>query len=147
MTLATVRYQDHVDDITPDQLAGPDGFFDGWPNPPSPDTHLRILAASSHRVVAVDDASGRVVGFVNAVSDGILSAYIPLLEVRPSFKGRGIGTALMTRLLAQLDDFYMVDLLCQDDVVPFYARLGLGLEPAGGMFRRRYDRQRGRPEA
>ncbi len=148
MTDPTIRFQDHVDDVTPAQLAGPDGFFVGWPNPPSPATHRRILAASAYRVVAIDDASGQVVGFVNAISDGVLAAYIPLLEVRPGYQRRGIGTALMRRLMAQLDDLYMVDLMASDDARSFYARLDLGLEPCdGGLVRRRYDRQAGRPSA
>jgi hypothetical protein len=28
--------------ITPPQLQG---FFEGWPDPPSPETHLRLLAS------------------------------------------------------------------------------------------------------
>lgn len=148
MTDPAIRYQDHIDDVTPEQLAGPDGFFVGWPNPPSPATHLRILAASSHRVVAIDDATGQVVGFVNAISDGVLAAYIPLLEVRPGYHRRGIGTALMNRLFAQLDGLYMVDLMASEDARSFYASLDLGLEPCdGGLVRRRYDRQSGRPGA
>lgn len=59
------------------------GFFVGWPDPPSPERHLQILKNSRFVVIAVDDQASRVVGFVNAVSDGILSAYIPLLEVLP----------------------------------------------------------------
>ena len=119
MSNPTIRYQDHVDDIVPEQLAGPDGFFVGGPTPPSPATPRRILAGSAHRVVAVDDATGQVVGFANAISDGVLAAYIPLLEVRPGYQRRGIGTALMQRLMAQLDDLYMVDLMASDDARSF----------------------------
>ena len=39
-------------------------------------------------MLARDDA-GRVVGFVTAISDGVLSAYIPLLEVLPEYQGAG----------------------------------------------------------
>jgi ribosomal protein S18 acetylase RimI-like enzyme len=67
----------------------------------------------------------RVVGFVTAISDGVLSAYVPLLEVLPEYQGRGIGTELMRRLLARLEDLYMVDLCCDTDLEPFYRRLGL----------------------
>mgnify|MGYP003620694261 CR=1 FL=1 len=47
----------------------------------------------------------------------------------------------MRRLLAQLGDLYAVDLMCDADMQPFYARLGL--QPAQGMMLRRYDRQGG----
>ena len=56
-----------------------------------------------------------VVGFVTAASDGVLSAFIPLLEVLPAYRDRGIGAELVRRLLGQLDDLYMVDLCCDAD--------------------------------
>ena len=135
-----IAYSDSFDDLTPDRLGG---FFVGWPNPPSPETHLRLLASSDHVVLAIDQASGRVVGFVTAISDGVLSAYIPHLEVLPAYQGRGIGTELMRRMLARLDGLYGIDLLCDPEVQPFYARLGM--RPAQGMLIRNFDRQSGLP--
>jgi len=135
----SVEYRDEIDAIRPEQLGG---FFEGWPDPPSPATHLRILRGSSHVVVAVDPATRRVVGFVTALSDGVLAAYLPLLEVLPEHRGRGIGSELVRRVLHALRDHYMVDVVCDPDVVPFYRRLGL--QPASGASLRRFDRQSGR---
>lgn len=45
-----ITYQDTTDGIESDNL---NGFFVGWPNPPSPETHLRILKGSDYVVVAV----------------------------------------------------------------------------------------------
>lgn len=117
------------------------GFFAGWPHPPSPDTHLEILQNSDHVVSAYDDKSERVVGFINAIGDGILSAYIPLLEVPESHQGRGIGGELVRRMLDRLDGLYMIDLLCDPELEPFYARFGLC--PGFDMVRRDYARQSG----
>ena len=139
-TDAPISYRDTHDGIVPAQLAG---FFVDWPAPPTPETHLRILAGSDYVVLALDEAAGAVVGFVTAVTDGVLAAYIPLLEVLPAYQGRGVGTELTTRILARLGHLYMVDLLCDPDVQPFYARLGM--HPAAGMHVRRYDRQPGAP--
>jgi len=125
-------------DITAGNLCG---FFDGWPNPPSTETHLALLANSAEVVLAVDDESGDVVGFVQAISDGILSAYIPLLEVLPAYRGRGIGSELMRRMLDRLKGLYMVDVTCDPELQPFYARLGM--KPASAMMIRRYERQCG----
>ena len=126
-----LSYVDSIEGITPDRLRG---FFVGWPNPPSPETHLRLLANSDAVVLAIDRASGDVVGFITAISDGVLSAYIPLLEVLPAYQGRGIGQELVRRMLAKLDGLYMVDLLCDPELQPFYARLGM--QPATGMMLR-----------
>ncbi len=134
-----IRYTTTLVGVTPDQLRG--GFFDGWPNPPSPETQLRLLQGSSHVVLAVDDATGNVVGFITAVSDGVLSAYIPLLEVLPACQGQGIGLELTRRMVEQLRHLYMVDLLCDEPLQAFYAKLGM--HRATGMLLRNYSRQNG----
>jgi ribosomal protein S18 acetylase RimI-like enzyme len=136
-----ITYTTSLDDITAGQLRG--GFWVGWQDPPSPETHLRLLRGSDHVVLARDDATGEVVGFVTAVSDGVLAAYIPLLEVLPAYQNRGIGSELVRRLLEQLRHLYMVDLLCDEELQPFYERLGM--RRAAGMLLRHYDRQSGAP--
>jgi GNAT superfamily N-acetyltransferase len=134
-----IVYTSSLDGVTADMLRG--GFFVGWPDPPSAETHLRLLHTSDHVVLAVDDETGGVVGFVTAISDGVLSAYIPLLEVLPAYQAHGIGTELIRRMLDMLRPLYAVDLLCDTEVQPFYARLGM--RPATGMMVRNYDRQSG----
>lgn len=135
--LGVIAYLDTLDGIDADALAG--GFFVGWPNPPSPERHLALLRGSSHVLLALDTATGRVVGFINAISDGVLSAYIPLLEVLPAWQGMGIGRELTRRMLARLGSLYMVDLLCDAELQPWYAQLGM--QPATGMCLRNYARQ------
>ncbi len=132
-----LSYTNSLENVTPDMLAG---FFDGWPNPPSQDTHLRLLHSSYEFVLALKD--GRAVGFITAISDGVLCAYIPLLEVLPAYKGRGIGSELVRRMQAALQHLYMVDLICDEDVAPFYERVG-GLHRTGGFIARNYEAQSG----
>jgi ribosomal protein S18 acetylase RimI-like enzyme len=133
-----ISYTDSVKDITADRLRG---FFVDWPHPPSPETHLKLLQNSDHVVLAVDDETGHVVGFITAVSDGVLAAYIPLLEVLPVYQRQGIGQELMRRMLEKLSGLYAVDLMCDPDLEPFYARLGM--RPAFGMIIRRHERGSG----
>ncbi|WII39843.1 GNAT family N-acetyltransferase [Paenibacillus thiaminolyticus] len=131
-------YKNSLDGITSGMLQG---FFVDWPNPPAPDTHLRLLKQSSKVILAVDETANRVAGFITAVSDGILSAYIPLLEVLPAYKNKGIGKELVTRMLTELDDIYMIDLCCDDDLVPYYDQFGM--RKTNGMILRNYNRQSG----
>ena len=127
--ICVVEYLTSVEGIDPRQLTG---FFEGWPAPPSPERHLALLRGSSHVVLARD--AGEVIGFVTAISDGVLAAYIPLLEVRRESRGKGIGVELVRRLLTQLEQFYMVDVVCDPDLIPFYQRFGM--IPLAGMARR-----------
>jgi len=131
-----IRYTDGQENVTADQLQG---FFVGWPHPPSAETHLKILHNSDHVVLAWDDS--RVVGFVNAVSDNTLCAYLPLLEVLPAYQGQGIGKELMQRMLERLKGLYMIDLVCDADLQPFYERFGMRAMSA--MIIRDFEHQNG----
>jgi ribosomal protein S18 acetylase RimI-like enzyme len=92
--------------------------------PPSPERHLAHLRGAELAIVAIDPATDLVVGFASAVGDGSLVAFVPLLEVLPAWRGRGIASELMRRLLARLGDRYSIDLVCDPDLVPFYEALG-----------------------
>ncbi len=117
-----IVYDTSVDGVDPGDL---EGFFVGWPSPPSPERHLALLRGSEHVVLAREEGSRRVVGFVNVVGDGVLSAYVPLLEVLPEYQGRGIGGELVRRALDLVRDRYMVDTCCDEELVAFYERFGM----------------------
>lgn len=128
-----IQYTDSVDGITPEMLRG---FFSEWKKPHSPETHLRILKNSDHVLLAIDPEAGNVVGFVTAISDGVQSAFISLLEVLPSYRRKGIGTELMSRMLSKLRAIPAIDLTCDPSLQSFYARLGM--VPSVGMVIRNY---------
>ena len=133
-----ITYIDSVEDVSPDQLRG---FFVGWPNPPSPELHLELLANSDHIILAVAEEGHLIVGFITAISDGILSAFIPLLEVLPTYQRQGVGQELMRRMLDKLSNFYSIDLSCKPDLQPYYAQFGM--KATTGMIIRNYERQAG----
>ena len=135
--VSTVVYTDSAAGMTSELLQG---FFDEWPNPPTPATLLRILQSSDHIVLAREGEAGRAVGFITAISDGISAAYIPHLEVIRSMQGQGIGSELARRMVTKLRSLYMVDLVCDPHLQPFYERLGF--RPYSAMIIRNYDRQR-----
>jgi len=117
------------------------GFFVGWPNVPTIKKHLDLLKNSSHFVLAIDTENKRVIGFVTAITDKTLAAYIPFLEVLPAYQKKGIGKKLVVRMLEILKDYYMVDLLCDPELQPFYENVGMS--KATGMMRRNYYKQSG----
>ena len=117
-----IEYTRDLSLISEESLSG--GFFVGWPNPPDNSAFLRILQNSYCAFVAINPQNSRVIGFINAVSDGVLAAYIPLLEVLPEEQGKGIGSELMRLMLEYLKDFYMVDIVHDESLSPFYAKFG-----------------------
>ena len=113
-----------------------DPFFEGWPEKPALAKRLEILKNSDYVIIAMEDEN--ITGFINAVTDKTLSAYIPLLEVIPKYRKQGIGTELVKRMLDQLKDYYMVDLCCDENLEGFYKKLGMG--KVTGMIKRNYNR-------
>ena len=120
-----IRYTEDAAELEENML---DGFFVGWPRRPSKAQHLAVLRGSFRVVLAIDDTAGRVVGFVNMISDGVLTAFIPWLEVLPAYQGQGIGTELMRRVL-DCEQMYSIDLVCDEPLLPYYARLGMTADP------------------
>ena len=136
MNASTIEYTTSLEHIRESMLQG---FFVGWPNPPSSSAHLRILKGSYLVWLAIDTETNRVVGFINAISDGVLSAYIPLIEVLPAYQNKGIGKELVGRMLDSLKHLYMIDLLCDTDLQSYYATFGM--HNATGSFTRNFERQ------
>lgn len=130
----SITYTDNTEGVNPAQLQG---FFVDWPQHPDPAAHLEILRKSYVAWLAFDGE--RCIGFINALSDGVFYAYIPLLEVLPEYRGHGIGTELMRRMLETLEDMYAVDVVCDESIVPFYK--AAGFSRCAGMVKRNYARQ------
>jgi ribosomal protein S18 acetylase RimI-like enzyme len=61
-----------------------------------------------------------LVGFARAVTDGILRAYVEDVVVSPDWRGRGVGHALLTGLMEQLEPIPVVTLFCSPDLVRYY---------------------------
>ena len=112
-----IKYIDDIDEIAITQLHG---FFVGWKSPLTPERHYEILRGSTHFIIALDEYEDKAAGFITALSDGVLSAFIPLLEVLPKYKNRGIGSELLRRMLEKLDNITNIDLTCDPDLQPFY---------------------------
>jgi ribosomal protein S18 acetylase RimI-like enzyme len=128
-----IIYTDSTTNIRPEMLQD---FFQGWRKPRTPQEHLQILDNSSFVVLAVESETTRVVGFINALSDGLQAAFISLLEVLPEYQRQGIGSELVKRMLEKLKHIPAIDLTCDPEVQGFYARVRM--LPSVGMVVRNY---------
>jgi ribosomal protein S18 acetylase RimI-like enzyme len=101
-----------------------ENFFAGWPNKPSEEVLRKSIANATYAILAIDTKNNRLAGYITALSDDVLSAYIPFLEVDKNYQKQGIGRRLVEEMLKQLDHLYMIDLVCDKEMVGFYAKTG-----------------------
>ncbi|MDP3025804.1 MAG: GNAT family N-acetyltransferase [candidate division Zixibacteria bacterium] len=97
-------------------------FFQNWKSPPSTETRSKLLTGSDLVITARED--GRLVGFLTAISDGAMHAFITLLEVLESHQNKGIGKHLMELAISNFKGYYDIVLITDPDKGEFYKKLG-----------------------
>ena len=93
----------------------------GWSRPVN-DEELREVLEAGPAVGAWDGE--RLVGFVRALSDGHLAAYIEDVMVHQDYRRGGVGDLIMSRLLGEIKQSANVSLFCERPVARFYERHG-----------------------
>ena len=66
----------------------------------------------------------KLVGLVNALDDGVMTAYIHFLLVQPNYQNNGIGKQLVERTKEIYQDYLRIVLVSYDEQVDFYKRCG-----------------------
>ncbi len=141
-----IRYTDSLEGIRPEDL---EGLHRGWPKPPSSATHLASLRKMNAVMLAVEEATGRVAGFVCGMTDETLILYIWDAEVRPAHHDQGVREELLRRLLSAHGDIYQVNAVINGWDWPFWEKLGFRRDADGvvGVTKMRRDSQDGGPRA
>jgi GNAT superfamily N-acetyltransferase len=96
----------------------------GWTRPASEEALAEVLKAGP--AVGAWDGD-KLVGFVRALSDGYLVAYVEDVMVHEEYQRSGVGKKLMTRLLEEIGGVAKVNLFCEGPVVKFYEGSGFDL--------------------
>lgn len=65
-----------------------------------------------------------LVGLINALDDGIMTAYVHYLLVKPEYQGKGIGKKLVHLISEKYKDYLRVVLIAYDKEVGFYQHCG-----------------------
>ena len=115
-----IRYRDDAKPAIADVLALYRAV--DWSSADKPDALHKGLLGSHSLVTAWDDVV--LIGLANAISDGHLVVYFPHMVVRPDYQGRGIGTELMTRMMARYRGFHQQALIADGRAIDFYKKLG-----------------------
>jgi predicted GNAT family N-acyltransferase len=97
-----------------------------WTARRQPAAIARMLDESDVVVGLVDRASDQLVGFARVITDRTFLAVVLDVIVEPGYRGMGLGARLMDELLArpELSDVDSIELVCQPELVDFYARWG-----------------------
>ena len=82
----------------------------------------------------------KLIGYIDTVSNNVADAYIQDLMVHPNHQSRGIGTELMNRVIAKLkaDRIYMISVIYDEKLQPFYQRFGF-FEMRAGQLQTRHE--------
>jgi ribosomal protein S18 acetylase RimI-like enzyme len=115
-----IEYRD-THDFTQEELQ--DLFLSvDWSSGHFPEKLQRAMRGFS----SVDSAwdGDTLVGLICAMDDGVMTAYIHYLLVRPEYQGAGVGKALVERMTARYADFLRIVLVAYDEEIGFYEACG-----------------------
>lgn len=94
----------------------------GWSSGHFPDK-LAIAMKNFESVFTAWDAD-KLVGLVSAMDDGIMTAYVHYLLIRPEYQGMGIGKELVDRIKEHYIDYLRIVVVAYNDEVEFYEHCG-----------------------
>ena len=102
-----------------------------WGEAPDDPAAVGRLIRGSHAFLAALDA-GAVVGIGRALSDRESDAYVQDVAVRADRRRQGIGTEIVRRLVARLEDdgLAWIGLIAEPEAIALYR--GLGFAPMPG---------------
>ncbi|MCL6603180.1 MAG: GNAT family N-acetyltransferase [Paenibacillus sp.] len=121
----SIYYASDKEDITKEALQ--ELFLSvEWESGKFPNELLQAIKGS-HSIVAAWEGD-KLIGLINALSDGVLTVYFHYLVVHPSYKSRGIGKEIMNIMLDRYKDCKTKVLISYSDAVDFYKKVGFNTE-------------------
>ena len=93
-----------------------------WSSGHFPDK-LAIAMNNSDSVFSAWDEN-KLVGLINVLDDGIMTAYVHYLLVNPEYQGNGIGKKLVLQVLEKYQHYLRIVLIAYDKEINFYKNCG-----------------------
>lgn len=120
-----IEYTMNLEKLTEDKLE-PLFLSVNWESGKYPNELVKAMKGS-HSVISAWHED-RLIGLVNALSDGALTVYFHYVLIHPDYQGKGIGRELMRQMLERYKEFQTKLLVAYPDVVDFYKELGFKQE-------------------
>lgn len=83
-----------------------------------------IIAMKNFETVYSAWNGDELVGLICAMDDGIMTAYIHYLLVKPEYQSKGIGKELVLMVKKHYDDYLRIVIVAYDDEIDFYENCG-----------------------
>ena len=84
---------------------------------------LQIAMRNFETVISAWDEY-KLVGMICAMDDGIMTAYVHYLLVRPEYQDQGVGKELVSRVKEIYEDYLRIVVVGYDEEVGFYEACG-----------------------
>lgn len=95
-----------------------------------------VFANSRYKCFVYDDA--KIVGVGRALADGVDVSYIADVAIHPQYQGKGIGKAIVSKLVEFSKGYNKILLFASVGKEPFYAKLGFDkMNTAMAIFKNR----------
>jgi GNAT superfamily N-acetyltransferase len=111
----------------------------GWDNTTGPFSEIR-KGLFAHFTARKD---GKLIGFIDILSDGIADAFLQDLMVHPDYQNNGIGSEIMKRAIGFIKskNIKCIQVTFQDHLLSFYEKFGFYIFKAGIIDRDTMDVQ------
>lgn len=94
----------------------------GWSSGHFPDK--LVIAMKNFESVFTAWDGDKLVGLVSAMDDGIMTAYVHYLLIRPEYQSMGIGKELVDRIKEHYNDYLRIVVVAYNDEIEFYEHCG-----------------------
>lgn len=118
-----ITYSD-TKEFSPQQLQ--DLFLSlDWSSGHYPDKLTKAMKNSDTVYTAWDE--DKLVGLINVLDDGIMTAYIHFLLVMPAYQSKGIGNKLIRLIKEKYNDYLRIIVISYSDKTNFYESCGFDI--------------------
>ncbi|MFA6807954.1 MAG: GNAT family N-acetyltransferase [Eubacteriales bacterium] len=88
---------------------------------------LQLAMEKSHQVITAWDGE-KLIGLINALSDGVMTVYFHYMLVHPDYQRKDIGKKLMNLMLDKYESYPTKVLISYEAAIDFYIRRGFKTE-------------------
>jgi len=93
-----------------------------WSSGHYPQKLVIAMKNSGSVFTAWDD--NKLVGLINSLDDGVMTAYVHYLLINPAYQGKGIGKELVRLVSEKYKDYLRIVLVAYDKEIDFYKHCG-----------------------